>query len=291
MMTVVAEIGASHGHSLEACARLIQQVRSAGADYIKLQTYTPDTISFPGAGICPSGPWKGQNLYDLYAKAHMPRDLQHKLITWMDQEEIPWFSTPFSPEDVDFLEEHECPQYKVSSYDVFNKPLLAAVRSTGKPVVISDGMMRKGLPTFTAPTTVLRCVSDYPADEEDYGLGQIHYAAWGVSDHTTSSVLGAVAAIYGAQMIEKHVRLAEDTTGPDAGFAIDPDRLEMCVAMWRQVERIATSTREPERPLADIMPRPLQIDGRRVWRRCTSAAAERLRQGFDYANEKRGDGH
>lgn len=269
-LQIVAELGASHGQDLERAKRLCVSAFKAGADWVKLQTFTPDTISFPGAGVCPSGPWKGCDLYDLYRKAHMPRDMQDKLIAWMEDRGIPWFSTPFSAADVAWLEKRDCPMYKVSSFDAKNPELAKAIRKTGKKIIASDG-----LGSWAGADVHLRCVSNYPADPLDYALPDMRRITgpWGISDHTHECMLGIVAISMGATMIEKHIKEQGDTTTPDSAFAITPVELAEEIALWRRAHAIATSSKRSVVPLSGIAPREVTIKGKKVWRRCSSAPA------------------
>lgn len=266
MIDIVAEIGASHGQNLSRAKALVEGAVIAGATTIKLQTYTPDTISFPGSGICPAGPWKGRPLYELYQRAYMPRAMQEALIDWMNANEVDWFSTPFSPEDVDWLEEMGCSRYKISSFDVNNWPLVRAVQRTGALVILSDGMDRNI--TAEIDEIVLRCVSQYPAEPEDYGLmNPPGYPHWGISDHTEGAMLGAIAIAMGAIMIEKHIKLDGDDSTEDSKFATPISKLKLDIECWRSIEKIANSTRNPKAELGAIMPREINLNGKRVFRR------------------------
>lgn len=273
MTVIVAEIGASHQQNLDKAKLLVRAAYgcgpyACGPDWIKLQTYTPDSISFRGAGMCPDGPWKGQPLYEIYDKAHMPRDMQRELIAMMNADGIRWFSTPFSPEDVQFLEDMRCPMYKVSSFDSENVPLVEAIRSTRRPVIFSDGM-RTGLSLCRPGDTILRCVSEYPARPESYGLGaRPGSTSWGVSDHTADDILGVVAIVMGASMIEKHVRLDSDNQSPDSKFATGLTEFSRQVCRWRDAELVAKADKLTVPSISAIMPRPVEIGGKTVWRRC-----------------------
>jgi len=262
MLNIIAEIGASHGHDLERAQMLAVSAMEGGADWVKLQTYTPDTISHKGAGVCPDGPWKGRPLYDLYQEAHMPREMQEAFIAWMKKAEIPWFSTPFSPEDVAWLEERDCPMYKISSFDRVNSPLIKAAMRTKKRIIASDGMGN------AVGDIILRCVSQYPAHPKDYGLAKPpNSKAWGVSDHTKSSLLGVVAVAAGATWIEKHIKINEDTTTPDSAFAIECGEFLRQTTAWRMADEIIHSKQRPKSGLAGVMPKEIEIDGKKVWRR------------------------
>lgn len=269
-LEVVAELGASHGQDIDRAKRLCVNARKAGADWVKIQTMTPDTISFPGAGVCPSGPWKGRDLYDLYRESHMPRDMQDELIRFMKDQDIPWFSTPFSADDVAWLEERDCPMYKVSSFDAKNPELAKAVRKTGKKIIASDGLGH-----WAKADVHLRCVSNYPADPLDYALHDMRgtHGPWGISDHTHECMLGIAAVSMGATMIEKHIKEDGDTTTPDSIFAITPRELAEEIMLWRRAYEIATSDKRRYAPLEKIRPREVMIRGEKVWRRCSKDPA------------------
>lgn len=261
-LTIIAEIGASHGKDLERTKRLCTDAIRAGADMVKLQTYTPDSISHRNAGICPSGPWAGRSLYDLYQEAHMPLEMQDELIQWLKDSHIRWLSTPFSVEDFNWLEERGCPTYKISSFDRENQPLWHAISQTKKPVIASDGM------GDVQADVVLRCVSAYPADPHAYALGSFApMGAWGISDHTLDAMLGVVAVAQGATVIEKHIKCEGDTATPDSSFALTPAQFCEQITAWRTAYSIATSAMRSIPSLADIMPRPVMIDGKELWRR------------------------
>lgn len=266
-LQIVAELGASHGQNLDRAKHLCVGAFKAGADWVKLQTFTPDSISFPGAGVCPAGPWKGRDLYDLYRESHMPRKMQDELIQWMQGNHMHWFSTPFSADDVAWLEERDCPVYKVSSFDAKNVELAKAVRKTGKKIIASDGLGH-----WAKADVRLRCVSNYPADPLDYALSEMSGARmpWGISDHTHECLLGIVAISMGATMIEKHIKADGDTTTPDSSFAITPGELGEEIMLWRRAYEIATSDRRRYAPLEQIRPREVTIKGKKVWRRCSN---------------------
>lgn len=266
-LNIIAEIGASHAKDLERAQMLCVSAMEGGATWVKLQTYTPDTISHKGAGVCPSGPWKGRPLYDLYDEAHMPRDMQDALIVWLNGAGIPWFSTPFSPEDVAWLEDRACPMYKISSFDRVNLPLLKAVHATGKKVIASDGMLA-GSKWRGVCDVILRCVSEYPAHPKHYGLAKPPKTKkWGISDHTMTSLLGVVAIGQGATWIEKHIKINEDTTTPDSSFAIDCSEFLRQTTMWRMADEIRHSKERPKSPLTGVMPKFIYVGDKKQWRR------------------------
>ena len=208
-VTVVAELSCNHmGHAQYACD-LIRLAKAAGADVVKFQCYTPDELCDPAEGrTFASGPWKGRRLYDLYTEAQTPREWFPDLIAYCRDIGIPWFSSVFSPDGVQFLEGLDCPAYKIASQDVDDMNLWRAIRATGKPIVASDGC-RSSLQGHRLPDIALRCVSEYPASLSGYALRHPpNHGPWGLSLHTVSALPAIVAVAKGAGMVEAHLMLA-----------------------------------------------------------------------------------
>lgn len=236
---VVAEIGASHNGTFERAAQTVTAAIEAGADAIKLQTFTADTMVADRTKMITSGPWAARNMYELYAEAAMPWEWQERLFKMAQGAGCVGFSTPFDETAVDFLESIGCPMYKVASFEITDIGLIRRIASTGKPIIISTGMARpfevraaiaaaEGCPSVT----VLKCTSAYPASFEDMDLAalrdMINHAprhesvlSFGLSDHSRSNVPAVIATGLGATMIEKHITLSRDG-GPDDEFALLP---------------------------------------------------------------------
>jgi pseudaminic acid synthase len=247
---IIAEMSANHGGSLEHAIRLVREVAAAGADAVKLQTYTADTLTLdsdaPAFRISSDGPWNGRTLYDLYTEAAMPWEWQPRLKKVADDLGLTLFSSVFDDTSVSFLEEMGIPAFKVASSELIDIPLLRRVARTGKPVLVSTGMgtlaeiddavraVREVDPNV--PLALLKCTAAYPASAGMLNLATIPDLAQrygvpvGLSDHTLGTVAAVAGVAHGAAIIEKHVCLSRADGGPDAHFSIEPDELRRLVA-------------------------------------------------------------
>ena len=241
---IVAEIGASHDGSLQRALDTIAAAAEAGADAIKLQTWTPDTMD-AGGRVLDSGPWKGMSLRDLYRKAWTPWEWHSELFAAARYLGMEAWSTPFDSGALEFLEGLGCPRYKIASFELVDIPLIREVASKRKPVILSTGMatsnevdraVRSALPNISI--TLLCCVSAYPASPKDYRLGLItrlqrrHQVRVGLSDHTRGLTAPIAATALGATMIERHISLGGD--GLDDGYASSPDEFAAMVRAVRE---------------------------------------------------------
>lgn len=240
---VIAEMSANHNGSLETAIRLIETAARAGADAVKLQTYTPDTITLKADSedFCiKGGLWDGKTLYQLYSEAYMPWDWHQPLFAAAAKAGITIFSSPFDSTAVDLLEDLNAPAYKIASFEAIDLPLIAYVARTGKPMIISTGMadaeeIAEAVETAQSAgckeLALLHCVSGYPAPAEDYNLMTIPDMAarfnlvTGLSDHTLDNSTAIAAVALGASIIEKHFTLDRDGGGPDDSFSLEPDDL------------------------------------------------------------------
>ena len=240
---VIAEMSANHNGDISRALKIIDEAKSAGADAIKLQTYTPDTITlncdkkdFQISG----GLWDGQSLYELYQDAHMPWEWHHELFQKAHDVGITIFSSPFDYTAVDYLEDLNVPAYKIASFELVDLPLIKYVAQTGKPLIMSTGMANEKEITAAIETAtssgcdsiaILHCVSGYPAPADEYNLKTIedlyikHNVPVGLSDHTLDNVTAITSIAMGACIIEKHVTLDKTGNGPDDAFSIDPSQL------------------------------------------------------------------
>jgi len=240
---VVAEISANHNGDIEAAKRLIESAKLSGAHAVKMQTYTPDTITLnsdkPDFRIN-EGLWKGQTLYDLYKEAHTPYEWHAPLFQYARDVGITCFSTPFDETAVDLLEDLGAPAYKIASFEAIDLPLIEYVARTKKPMVISTGManedeIREAVATAKAAgceqLILLHCISAYPAPISQSNLLTIpdmarqFGCAVGLSDHTEGTLVSSAAVALGACFIEKHFIMDRSLGGPDSSFSIEPDEL------------------------------------------------------------------
>ncbi len=252
---IVAELSANHGGSLENAVRTIKAAAKAGADAIKLQTYTPDTITINCDNeyfkIKEGTTWGGKTLYQLYKEAFTPWEWHEELFKTAKEEGLICFSTPFDSTAVDFLENLETAAYKIASFEIQDIPLISYAASKGKPVILSTGIADEADIELAIETCrkenndqiiLLKCTSSYPAPVQLSNLNTMadmskrFKIAVGLSDHTLSNIVPAVAVAMGARLIEKHFILDRDIGGPDAGFSLDPDSFAQMVEAVREAE-------------------------------------------------------
>jgi pseudaminic acid synthase len=253
---VIAEISSNHGQSFETAAALVRGAAAAGADAVKLQTYTPDTITIDSDGPAfvqgDSSLWKGTTLHSLYEKAYMPWEWQPRLNAIANEFGLDCFSSPFDATAVDFLMEMGVPAFKIASFELVDLPLIRKVARTGRPMIMSTGMAtdaeideavavaRRAGATEIA---LLKCTSAYPSPPEAVNLQAIPAMAerWGVpiglSDHTKGVAVAAAAIAMGAALIEKHVTTSHADATPDEAFSLDLDEFSSMVEAIRTVER------------------------------------------------------
>ncbi|HZW30746.1 MAG TPA: pseudaminic acid synthase [Isosphaeraceae bacterium] len=253
---VIAELSANHGQSFEQAVRLVRAAKEAGADAVKLQTYTADTITInsdrPEFRVGGGTLWDGRTLHDLYGEAYTPWEWQPKLKALADELGLDLFSTPFDPTAVEFLERMDVPAYKVASFELVDLPLIERIARTGKPMILSTGMAtlaeiaeavdaaRRGGAVGLA---LLKCSSAYPAPPEAMNLRTIPHLAEafgvpaGLSDHTLGIAVPVAAVALGACIIEKHFTLSRDEPGPDSAFSLEPAEFRAMVEGVHTAER------------------------------------------------------
>lgn len=252
---IIAEMSANHAGDINIAKQIIHKAKEAGADCIKVQTYTPDTLTLD----CDSeyfaihgGLWDGDTLYNLYAKAYMPWEWQAELKAEAERIGLDFFSTPFDTTSVDFLENIGVEFYKIASFELIDIPLLKYVASKGKPMIISAGMgtfeeIQEAVDavrsTGNMQIALLKCSSAYPAVPDDMNLATLPHMSEsfgvpvGLSDHSMGSI-GAVAAVaMGACIIEKHFCLSREIENPDSAFSMEPAEFRKMVDDIRTVER------------------------------------------------------
>jgi len=253
---IIAELSANHGHDINIAKETIKKAKEAGADAIKLQTYTPDTITIDCNSeyfqIKEGTLWDGQTLYELYKKAYTPWEWQPKLKKIAEEESLICFSSVFDKTAVDFLEGINVSAYKIASLEITDIPLIEYIASKRKPIIISTGIAtlsnieeavnvckRMG----NEQIALLKCVSAYPTPLEDVNLRTIPNLAdtfktvVGLSDHTLGISVPIASVALGACIIEKHLTLDRKLGGPDAAFSLEPDEFKAMVKSVREVEK------------------------------------------------------
>lgn len=252
---IIAEMSGNHAGSINRAKEIIHMAKECGADCIKLQTYTPDTITIDCSNRyfqINKGLWSGENLYQLYGKAYTPWEWQKELKDEADKVGIDIFSTPFDSTSVDFLEDIGMEFYKIASFELVDIPLIKYVASKGKPVIMSTGMGTLGeieeavsavRSSGNNQLILLKCSSAYPAIPKDMNLrtiknmSEIFSLPVGLSDHSMGSVAAITAVALGACVIEKHVCLSREIENPDASFSLEPKELKQLVEDIRAAER------------------------------------------------------
>lgn len=254
---IVAELSANHNQDFEQAVRMIRAAKESGADAVKLQTFTPDTITidchneyFQIKGTI----WESRWLYDLYREAYMPWEWQPKLKRIADELNLPLFSSPFDHTAVDFLEKMEVPAFKIASCELVDLPLIRRVAQTGKPIIMSTGMatlaeideaVQTAREAGATQIALLKCTSVYPAPPEEMNLRTIPHLSQafqlpvGFSDHSLGISVAVAAVTLGACIVEKHFTLSRSIPGPDCAFSLEPHEFKAMVEAVRIAEMTA----------------------------------------------------
>jgi pseudaminic acid synthase len=253
---IIAELSANHGQDIAIATETIRAAKRAGADAIKLQTYTPDTMTIECDNIyfkevLKGSIWEGRTLYDLYNEAYTPWDWHQRLFDVAREEGLICFSTPFDKTSVDFLEQFNPPAYKIASFEIQDIPLIEYTASKGRPMIISTGIaefedidlaVKTCRETGNNNIVLLKCTSSYPAPIEEANLVTIpklketFEVEIGLSDHTLGIVAPVVAIALGAKVVEKHFILDKSIGGPDASFSLDEKEFSDMVNAIRNAE-------------------------------------------------------
>lgn len=253
---VVAELSANHNQDFDQAVRIVHAAKHAGADAVKLQTYTPDTITIASDReefrVRGGTLWDGRTLHSLYAEAFMPWEWQPKLKKVAEDLGMDCFSSAFDPTAVDFLEKMNVPAHKVASFELVDIPLIQKMARTGKPLIMSTGMataeeieeaVQSARQEGATQIALLKCTSSYPAPPEEMNLRTIpemarrFEAPVGLSDHTMGIAVPVAAVALGACIIEKHLTLSRSIPGPDSAFSLEPNEFKAMVDAIRIAEK------------------------------------------------------
>ncbi len=252
----IAEVSANHNQNFDEAVRIIRAAKDADADAVKLQTYTPDTMTIdstrPEFHISGGTLWDGQNLYQLYGEAYTPWEWQPKLKKAANDLGMDCFSSAFDATAVDFLEKMEVPAHKVASFELVDIPLIQKMARTGKPLIMSTGMatieeiqeaMAAAREAGATQIALLKCTSAYPAQPEEMNLRTVpelqrrFEVPVGLSDHTMGIAAPVAAVALGACIIEKHLTLSRSVPGPDSAFSLEPAEFKAMVQAVRVAEK------------------------------------------------------
>lgn len=252
---VVAEMSANHNMDYHRAEAIIDAAAQAGADAVKIQTYTPDTITIDCNEDCfktQSKLWEGMTLYELYKQAYTPWEWQENLKKYANERGLDFFSSPFDVTAVDFLEQLDVPAYKIASFEINDIPLIRKVAKTGKPIIISTGIaymedielaLRVCKEEGNDNVILLKCVSEYPASYEQMNLRvipnmrQTFNCITGLSDHSLGTETAIASVALGAKMVEKHLTLSRSDGGADAEFSMEPEEFGLMVMQIRNIEK------------------------------------------------------
>ena len=284
---IIAEMSANHNGKIENAFKILEMAKRCGADAVKMQTYTPDTITLKSSNQefkIESGLWKGKTLYEIYSEAHTPWEWHESLFKKAKELDITLFSSPFDNTAVDLLEDLKAPAYKIASFEVIDLPLIKRVAQTGKPMIISTGMANQTEISEAVQTArdngcsellILHCVSGYPARSEEYNLQILQDLAKsydvlvGLSDHTLDNHVAIASVALGACAIEKHVTLNRKAGGPDDSFSIEAHELK----------NLLKATKEIWKALGDVNFKPKRSEEVNIKFRRSIYATKRIQAG------------
>ena len=299
---IIAEMSGNHNGDISRALDLIEAAKAAGADAVKLQTYTADTITIDHDGpgfVIEEGLWRGRRLYELYQEAHTPWDWHRDLFERASKLDIAIFSTPFDPTAVAFLEALGAAAYKIASFELVDLPLIDLVARTGKPLIMSTGLASPDEIADAVSAVrsagglapiLLHCTSGYPTPAREMNLrtmrhlSETHGVITGLSDHSTGVAVSVAAVALGASVIEKHFTLNRADGGPDAAFSLEPGELRQlvddCRGAWESLGSVDYGLVESEVAAKDLRRSLYVVSDIRRGERLTLANIRSIRPGF-----------
>jgi pseudaminic acid synthase len=306
---VIAELSANHNGDIHRAFAIMEAAKAAGADAIKLQTYTADTITIDHDGpgfVIEGGLWGGRRLYDLYREAHTPWDWHPALFSKARELGLIAFSSPFDPTAVDFLEALDVPAYKIASFEIVDLDLIRRCAATGKPLILSTGMayvgeidaaVRSAREAGARQIALLHCTSGYPTPPEEADLRTIPHLAeafgvvTGLSDHTMDIGVAIASVALGASIIEKHFTLARADGGADSAFSLERGELgDLCRNVrlaWQSLGRIRYDRTEAERGNVQFRRSLYIVEDLKKGAVLTESALRSIRPGFGLSPSRR----
>jgi N-acetylneuraminate synthase len=299
---IIAELSANHNGNMQRALDSLEMIKAQGADAVKIQTYTADTMTIECAAEdfqIHGGLWDGYSLYQLYQEAHTPYEWHKALFDQARKIDITLFSTPFDETAVDLLEDLNAPAYKIASFEAIDLPLIKYVAQTGKPMIISTGMadleeISEAVSTAhdngCTELVLLHCISSYPAPVEQSNLRTIPDMAerfsvvTGLSDHTMGTTVAVASVALGACVIEKHVTLSRSDKGPDSEFSLEPQELSsLCVdakKAWSALGQAGYERKSSEKSNLVFRRSIYAVENIKAGEKFTKENIRRIRPGF-----------
>lgn len=266
---IIAEVSANHGGNIESAKLAIKLAKDSGASAVKIQSYTPDTMTIESNKpdfMITEGLWKGYTLYDLYKEAHTPFEWHQELFRYAKEIGITLFSSPFDETAIDLLQSLDAPAYKIASFELVDIPLIKRAAECRKPLLMSTGMaslsevrdaLDAALTYGSGEVLLFHCISSYPASLTDSNLKNIEYlrkefgVEVGLSDHTLTNIAATISIGMGASAIEKHFKPSDSTVGADASFSITPNQMKQLVSdcndAWSSLGKVGFHRSESEK--------------------------------------------